>query len=152
MPVASLATPEPIESMKECRLASVQDEPAPVKRERYQHTPRSFNVALLRIVDGKGSTLEHLAEITGLSIDSLKGKIKRARYDYTDEERDGPANDLDSDERRYFARYYGRESDPEVQEFLSRISTCTRQHPDWRSSHDGDGRSVGPKTRPRKSA
>ena len=112
---------------------------------------RSFNIALLKIVDAKGSVLEHLTHITGMSVDSLKGRIKRARFDYDDVD-NGPGYELDNDERRYLARRYGSSEDPSVQDFLSKNTSCTRLRPDWRGSHDVDARPVGKKRRSRRSA
>ncbi len=111
---------------------------------------RSFNIALLRIIDGKGSIVENLTQITGMSIDSIKGRVKRARYDYVEDESEPTI--LDADERRYLSRYYADSTDPRVQEFINQHNACTRVRPDWRGSHDADNRPVGKRRKARMTA
>jgi hypothetical protein len=45
-------------------------------------TSKAFGIALLKVVDGEPGVTRHLSTITGLSIDGIKGRVKRARYDY----------------------------------------------------------------------
>jgi hypothetical protein len=95
---------------------------------------REFNIALMDIVDGRGSTIDRLAIVTGLTHDSIKARVKRARYDYKDLPDATP--ELEADEKRYYARLWGNSKNPEVQDFLMRTNACSRRRPDWRSNKD----------------
>ncbi len=103
-----------------------------------QNRTKEFNVALLDLTDGRGSVVRNLAIVTGMTPDAVKSRVKRARFDYTDEDRDPSAADLDPDESRYFASVYKDSNDPAVREWIG--STCnnsTRKNPAWRSKTDG---------------
>jgi hypothetical protein len=92
---------------------------APYGRSRDPDVVR-FHVALLRIVDGKGSVYDNLATILGSTPKAVKQRVKRARADYKDLERDGPTDELDADDKRYLALRYGRSNDPGVQEWMAK--------------------------------
>jgi hypothetical protein len=114
---------------------------------------RPWNIAILKILDSRGSLLGNLSVLTGLSCDSLKARAKRVRWNLTeDEQRDHPADELDPSDRRYLSRYFRDSSNPEVQAFLAENCSLTRRRPDWRSSHDADNRPVGKARRPKLSA
>jgi hypothetical protein len=94
---------------------------------------KEFNTALLRLVDGKGAIYVNLKVLTGLSVDSLKSRVKRARWDYPEGEE---PTVLDADEKRALSRYYRDSNDPAVREFCAGINATPRKRPDWRSSSD----------------
>jgi hypothetical protein len=119
----------------------------PQKPRQIAKRNRAFNIEILKCLDGKGSLIESLSVLTGLTCDSLKARAKRMRYVATSEELDGPPNRLDGDEMRYLSRVYSRSSDPEVQEFMAKICTCTRKRPDWRSADDAKGRPTKKRSR-----
>jgi hypothetical protein len=109
---------------------------------------KAYNVALLRIVDGRGALYENLHVLTGLSVDSLKSRVKRARWDYPDGEE--PAV-LDGDEKRALSRFYRNSDDPAVRDFLVNINAPPRKRPDWRSSA-GEAPKRGKSRRPRRAS
>jgi hypothetical protein len=123
--------------------------PASMSDLRKLSRTKEFNLALLHICNGRGSVVSHLATATGLSVDGIKSRVKRARFDYTDEDRDGPTNVLSSSEARYMSRAYRSSSDPAIQEFLSQLTVCSRVRPDFRGQHDPDARPVGKSRRAR---
>jgi hypothetical protein len=103
---------------------------------------RAFDLALMRLTDGKGSVLENLAAITGLTPDSLKARVKRARYDYVDTPEDVPR--LEPSDKRYLQSRWGANTDPAVREWLRGINTSNRLKPDCRGSKDDTTRVAKP--------
>ncbi len=106
------------------------------RHKKQKHMEAAFNLAVLRIVDGKGSPAANLAVITGMSIDSIKSRACRARYEYTDaqvSEVDGGIA-LDRDERRYMVEYYKSSKDPAVRSWMGEhVNSAPRKRPDCRT-------------------
>jgi len=102
--------------------------------ESYQG--RSFNVALYRIINGKGGVIKSLSVITGLSPQAIKSRIARVRVSYADQEVDLYANDLEPDEARYMQAHYKDFDDPAVRDFIQAHAAPLRRRPDVRSSAD----------------
>ncbi len=98
---------------------------------------RTFNAAIMKLLDGKGSVLENLSVITGLTKDSLKSRAKRVRYDYADDAIEPAADELDADEKRYYAARYKDSNNPAVREWMAQhVNAPTRRKPDARGSKD----------------
>ncbi len=128
-----IVKPEP-ESPQTLQTAPRSHKARPPHRETVRR-PREFDKALLRIVDGKGSVVRNLVEVTGLTVDSIKSRVKRARYDYEETEADKPV--LDGELRRYLAGRYRKSKDPIIRNWMAEsVTSPTRKRPDWRSSRD----------------
>lgn len=121
-------------------MAGTEDEERLAKAEESGRAPRvdlesqAFNVALLRLTDGKGSTVVNLAAVTGLTEDAVKSRVKRARYDY--EETDDDRNPFSNAELRYLNNVYMASDDPRARAFIGSINATPRLRPDWRSGLD----------------
>jgi hypothetical protein len=123
--------------------------PAPIPKARSDRPAFvAFNRALLDLVDGNGSIYENLSIITRMTVDSMKSRVKRARWSYPEDER--PAPRLDHEEAAYLTKAYGRTDDPAVREFLRSIRAPKRSRPDGRSGRDRAEKAL-PDRRPMKS-
>lgn len=127
--------PAPPEPKAESRTKKVKGRPVKNK---------VFNVALWRIVHGKGAIYEALATVTGMTVDALKCRVERAREVY-------PADELDPDVNRFtlaessqlsraMESYLRRAHDPAVREFADKTFTAKRARPDARSQVRDDRR------------
>ncbi len=116
----------------------------PKRRPSLTYSEVEFNVALWKVVKGKGSLLCNLAVIASfgrnvdVSPDGIKGIVKRVEHEYSPEQIE-PEDELDPADRRYLQKLYGRSDDPAIREFLGSIHSPARSRPDWRRSSDRVG-------------
>lgn len=103
--------------------------------EKRQQSKR-FNVALFRLVEGKGGIIKNLCDVTGMTEDQIKGRVKRVRYDYKPSDIDPHADELDGADRRYLTKMYAKSKNPAIRAFLGSINAPVRSKPDCRSSAD----------------
>lgn len=101
-------------------------------RKREIASSKDNNIAICRIMDGKGSLLESLATLTGLSPNAVKMRARQARIKFPDEIDDGRPDELSPEDRRYLQKHYKNRH--ECQDFLSRIHTAHRRNPDTRTA------------------
>lgn len=101
-----------------------------------------FNICLLKIVDGEKGIVGYLSAITGLSVDGIKSRVKRARY-APPEELERFDAELDREDLAYLDRVYGRSDDPAVRDWLGTMRPTNRAHPNgtrFRNADRPDGR------------
>lgn len=82
---------------------------------------RRYNLAIWRLIHGKGSAIEEVSILTGLPKHSVKRRYQRVEYACNEQELNGDGGSLDADDRKYLALYYGRSKDPEVVEFINSL-------------------------------
>lgn len=95
---------------------------------------RPYNLALWRVVDGRGNRIRALSVLTGLSECAITKRCQKIRHNHAPKEADEAGEGLTIDERRAVAHQYRKSTDPAVREFLDRVTTADRAHPDRRDS------------------
>lgn len=90
---------------------------------------RAWNVALYRVVHGHKGLYAHLSELTGLSVNALKSRVKRVHFEYPPDEVDDPAAE-DEEINRYLAIQYRNCKDPAVRDWRISHPSAPRAHPD----------------------
>jgi hypothetical protein len=106
-------------------------EPAPVRRGHpVDPEARRYNEALWRLVRGDydiGGVCHELAIITGLSPETIRGRVDSIEYEPAPLE---PGTGLTSADMKYLGKHYKNSRDPEVREFFQGISGGQRRRPD----------------------
>lgn len=93
---------------------------------------REVNIALWHICRGKydvGGVTRALSMLTGLSEESIRGRVADTEYGYRPEPIP-KGSGLTSDDMKYLGRNYGRIKDPAVREFLQGLNGTQRRDPD----------------------
>jgi hypothetical protein len=97
---------------------------------------REFNVALLRIIEGRGSVVRSLSVVTNLSENAIKSRACRVRHDATDAELNPCEGAFEPHDLRYLTAVFKDSKDPAVREFIGTHNAPIRRRPDVRSSAD----------------
>lgn len=125
-------------------LETTEEGRAARRRPCLTFSEMEFNVALWKLIKGKGSLLGNLSVVASfgrnvdVSPDAIKGIVKRVEHEYSPEQIES-TDELDPADRRYLEKLYGRSDDPAIREFLGSIHAPTRSRPDWRRSTDRVG-------------
>lgn len=87
---------------------------------------RRYNLAIWRLIHGKGSVYEEVAILTGLSPKAIERRADRAAKNCTDEELNDQRGVFTDVEQRYFSLEYGKSKDPEVRKFFQEFRDVER--------------------------
>jgi hypothetical protein len=92
-----------------------------------------LNIALFRIVEGKGSVYQSLAVVLGITPNAVKCRVDDARWRYPSEDLDPEMVGLTAADKKYLAARIAQSEDPASIEFAAKIHTARRARPDRRS-------------------
>jgi len=87
---------------------------------------RRYNLAIWRLLNGKGSAAEEVSILTGLSVDAILKRQWRAENEAAQEELDSCSGVFTDDERRYLSKRYANMSDPAVKAFVAGVTQAER--------------------------
>lgn len=84
---------------------------------------KRYNLAIWRLINGKGSATRELAVLTGLTPKAIERRSAKAGQQYSDNELRGEDGGLTYAERKYLEIHYTRSQDPSVHDFVKRLSS-----------------------------
>lgn len=100
--------------------------PAPVLRKTAGRPTRAatdrirrVNIAMWRLVHGKGNLCHEIGIIAGISADSARNRVWDAENSYSPQELECSEGKLSPAELKYLERRFGRSDDPSVRQFLA---------------------------------
>lgn len=114
--------------------------PALVKAASHADRERVINIALYRIVEGKGSVYESLATVMGISPNAAKCRVNHARYAYPSADLDPNAGKFSEADRRYFLKYTKPGESKAVRDWAAGVVAPRRARPDVRGRGDKPAR------------
>ncbi|WP_406698603.1 sigma factor-like helix-turn-helix DNA-binding protein [Singulisphaera sp. Ch08] len=89
-------------------------------------TVRRYNLAIHRLVHGKGSSTEEIAILTGLSPKAIERRLYRASKACSGEELNAESGVLSAREREYLSKRYADMNDPAVKSFVQGVCHVER--------------------------